>query len=145
MKRKALHAQYKRRDDLIMDKLDMLRKKKEKIMVKVMTSLNEATQIEKEIQDIIEEVRNSSEIDDYNPEKDGIVYVMRIFYPDNKPSTPMVELALGSGRTISFQWTNEDLRKKFSPGISGHTFIFDERVGRFNFSDFIKTKGGNKK
>ena len=128
-----------------MDKLDMLRKKKKKIMVNIMTSLNEATQIEKEIQNIIEEVRNSSKIDDYNPEKDGIVYAMRIFYPDNKPSTHMVELALSSGGTISFQWTDEDLRKKFSPGISGYTFIFDERVGRFNFSDFIKTKGGNKK
>lgn len=89
-------------------------------------------------------MRNSSEIDDYNPEKDGIVYAMRIFYPDNKPSTPMVELALSSGGTISFQRTNEDLRKKFSPWISCYTFIFDERVERFNFSDFIKTKGGNK-
>ena len=43
MKRKALHVQYKRKDDLIMDKLDMLRKKKKKIMVNIMTSLNEAT------------------------------------------------------------------------------------------------------
>ena len=80
----------------------------------------------------------------YDPARDGAVVAVRIYYGGDVCFTPMAELAFAFGGTVTFEWTNVNLREYYSKGINGYTFIFDERLNRngvtLQFSDFVKRK-----
>ena len=72
---------------------------------------------------------------DYSPEKHGIVTAIRLFYEKDRQS--MAELVFCFGGTDIIEWTNISQREKYSKGINGYTFFFDERqIG--NFESFKK-------
>ena len=76
-------------------------------------------------------------MENYSPEKHGIVTAIRIFY--EKDRQPMAELTFCFGGTDIIEWTNVNQREKYSKGINGYTFFFDERQ-KNTFESFKKIK-----
>ena len=75
------------------------------------------------------------EMENYIPEKHGIVTAIRLFYENDRQ--PMAELAFCFGGTDIIEWTNISQREKYSKGINGYTFFFDERK-KNTFESFKK-------
>jgi len=74
-------------------------------------------------------------MENYTPEKHGIVTAIRIFY--EKDRQPMAELAFCFGGTDIIEWTKSFIKEKYIKGINGYTFFFDERQTG-NFESFKK-------
>lgn len=95
------------------------------------TSWNDKWQCD---EDLIEFV---PEIQDYTPEKYGIVEAIRIFY--GKACWPYATLAFAYGGTVTIDWANVEERKKYMPGINAYTLIIDDRVKK-NFEDYVRVR-----
>ena len=80
------------------------------------------------------EFERKIKMENYTPEKHGIVTAIRLFYENDRQ--PMAELAFCFGGTDIIEWTNISQREKYSKGINGYTFFFDERQG----NDFESVK-----
>ena len=76
-------------------------------------------------------------MESYNPREYGAVVAIRIFYDyDNFGYTPMAELAFAFGGTEIIPWDEPAERERFSAGINGYTYIYDERPKR-QFADWV--------
>lgn len=72
----------------------------------------------------------------YDPVKDGAVVAIRIYGAES----PKAVLVFAFGGSVEIEWTVITEKQKYEKGISGYTYIFDERpdaIGR-DFESFIK-------
>lgn len=79
----------------------------------------------------------------YDPFRDGAITAIRIFTDMNPPHLdPKAELAFAFGGSTIITWNRVDDRETFMPGITGYTYIFDERLKDkpVLFEDFVKER-----
>lgn len=74
-------------------------------------------------------------MENYNPAKYGAIVAIRIYLKDGHQ--PMAELVFAFGGTETIQWNNVVEREKYVSGITGYTYIYDERPKR-EFKDWMK-------
>lgn len=77
------------------------------------------------------------DISTYSPSKNGAVIAARLFFAPNH-ITPMAELILAFGGSVTIEWANENQRKEYEPGINAYTIFFDERFPTRTFESFKK-------